>query len=274
MRRVAYTIVLILTCAVFAPSTVLAETVLWDTAHDGGVGFFEDYGQLADALAGSYQGPFTFETGSSFNQLGNSLFGWNYDAVVISVLSSTESAYTAAEVAKITEFVNDGGGLLIMGDNPSTPNANIQPVASAFGVELGIENLSTGGLTTSNFDDSDSLFGLLFDDIWPFDSIDTYVDTMYFQSPGQISAASPSAEIGWVNASSRALIASANYGEGYVVTVGDASFLKNDYFGNADNLQFAINTFGLLTPAKHNPEPATVMLLGLGSLVLVRRKKR
>ena len=274
MRRVAYTVMLILTCALFAPSTVLAETVLWDTAHDGGVGFFDDYGQLADSLAGSYQGPFTFETGSSLNQLGNSLFGWNYDAVVISVLSSTASAYSPAEVAKITEFVNDGGGLLIMGDNPSTPNANIQPVASAFGVELGIENLSTGGLSTSNFDDSDPLFGLLFDDVWPYDSIDTYVDTLYFQAPGEINATSPANEIGWVNASNRALIASTNYGEGYVVTVGDASFLKNDYFSNADNMQFAVNTFGLLTPAMHNPEPATVMLLGLGSLVLVRRKKR
>jgi hypothetical protein len=265
---------LVLICAFLAPSTAFGETVLWDTAHDSGVGFFDDYGQFADALAGSYQGPFTFETGSSINQLGNSIFGWNYDAVVISVLSSGAGAYTPAEVAKLTSFVNDGGGLLIMGDNPSTPNANIQSVASAFGVELGIENLSTGGLTTSNFDDSDPLFGLLFDDIWPDDSIDTYVDTLYFQAPGQISADSPSTEIGWVDASSRALIASTHYGEGYVVTVGDASFLKNDYFNNADNKQFAINTFGLLTPAKHNPEPATVMLLGLGSLVLARRKKR
>lgn len=274
MRRVAYTIMLILTCAFFAPSTALAETVLWDTAHDSGVGFFDDYGELANSLAGSYQGPFTFETGSSLNQLGNSIFGWNYDAVVISVLSSTAGTYTSAEVAKLTEFVNDGGGLLIMGDNPSTPNANIQPIASAFGVELGVANLSTSGLTTSNFDGSDPLFGLLFDDIWPDDSIDTYVDTLFFQAPGQISANSPSTEIGWVDASSRALVAAANYGEGYVITVGDASFLKNDYFNNADNRQFAINTFGLLTPAKHNPEPATVVLLGLGSLVLIRRKKR
>ncbi len=61
-------------------------------------------------------------------------------------------------------------------------------------------------------------------------------------------------------------------GQGRVVVLGDSSLWTVsdnwDYFHEADNAEFSLNTFEYLAI----PEPVTVLLLGLGGLVLLRKR--
>jgi hypothetical protein len=54
-------------------------------------------------------------------------------AFVVNFGSNWYSDYFSAEATAIEDFVEDGGGLIVMGDNSYCPNANINPVAQRFG---------------------------------------------------------------------------------------------------------------------------------------------
>ena len=178
----------------------------------------------------------------------------SYEVIVVCGASSDDTSYTAAEVSRISNFVQSGGGLLIMGDNLDCPNANIEPVASIFGVSLALSDVEpydtyTGNLATH----------IIFEN----------VGEIYMRAAGEISASTPSAEVAWQEGTGKGLVAVGTYGNGRVVTLGDFNiFAEEEYYYNVDNRQFSINTFQYLAV----PEPATILLFSLGGLFLRRRR--
>ena len=128
------------------PSAVFSYTVLWDTSHGvyvsstfGGDGYQPSqdgyYQTLAEHLGNN---DFTIDI-TSQGFLTDDPSG--YDVIVVCLTSAFYSSYTSTEVERIVDFVDNGGGLLIMGDMQAAPNANIQPVASEFGITLGLSNV-------------------------------------------------------------------------------------------------------------------------------------
>ncbi len=163
----------------------------------------------------------------------------NYDIIVICLGSSWYGTYSAAQVEAIKIFVENGGGLLIIGENTSGPNLNINPVANAFGVTCGISFL------------------------WPFDLYITDLSThpifdnvtqIYYRMAGEISADPPSEYVATYDGFGVAAIAEVESGK--VVVLGDVNCWDNVYIGNAGNQLFAENTFKWL--ATRRPQEVSV----------------
>lgn len=245
------------------PSAVLSYTVLWDTSHGvyvsstfGGDGYqpsqYGYYQTLAEHLS-HYD--FTVDT-TSRGFLSDDPGG--YDVIVVCLTSAFNSSYTSAEVERIVDFVDDGGGLLIMGDRPLAPNANIQPVASEFGITLGSSDLSPFEITTSDLTGHPIFDG---------------VDEMFMYAAGELSTNTPAFPVAWQEETEKTIAAVAQYGQGRVVALGDCTLwswvnMYEERFYTADNPQFAVSTFTYLAV----PEPATLLLLVLGAALLRKRR--
>jgi len=242
------------TMVVVMPVVVQAKAVLWDTSRDSGFDNYLLYSDIINHLETNKSISVERNTGDFLSTDLSS-----YDALVISVLTSRESEYSSAEVTKITDFINSGGGLLIMGDNSSVPNSNIQPIASQFGLSLGASSPNPVPFVLS-LDDSHPIFD--------------GVSQLHFQGPGQLLVSTPSVELAWVDDGglNKSLVAAAKLGSSNVITIGDADMMMNSYYTLQDNLKFSENTFEYITsPA---PEPSTLVLLSLGICGLLRSKVR
>jgi hypothetical protein len=246
----------------WTPSTTFSYTVLWDTSH--GVFVSPSYPDDGYQPSGYYQelvnhlgsNGFTVETTSEGFTSENLAA---HDVAVVCVGSAADSAYTAQEVTYLTEFVAAGGGLLIMGDQQRLRlNENVQPVASAFDITLGVSELFAGALLVTDLATHSTFDG---------------VSEVYMYAPGELSASEPASEIAW-DADKKAVIASALYGEGRVVALGDINLWSwvaegEQNFYQADNPQFSVSTFTYLAV----PEPASILLLAAGGLIAARKRR-
>ena len=241
---------------VLTPLTVSSYTVLWDTSHgvyvspeDGGNGF---------QPSGYYQ-PLTQHLGDNGFTIDTTSDGFlvddpgEYDVIVVCLASAYYSVYTPAEVERIVSFVDDGGGLLLMGDQQLNPNANIQPVASQFGIGLGISTLAPYEIYTS-----DLASHFIFD----------AVNQIFMYAAGELSASGPASPAAWQEETPyKPIVAVAQYGQGRVVALSDCSLWTAseywDYFSMADNPEFSLNTFNYLAV----PEPGTLLLFALGAVM-------
>lgn len=206
--------------------------ILWDLTH----GVYLDYepsgrySSLVSLLHGLGFSVQTTDTGLDTVDLSQ------YDILVICLESAWYGAYTASEAAAIASFVAQGGGLLIMGENTSGPNGNINPVANAFGTTCGISF------------------------IWPFDlyitdlathPIFNKVSEIYYRSAGEITVFPPAELV--ASYEDYGVAAVAEVDDGKVVILGDSNCWDNMYIGYADNQLFAENTFKWLTTIKKLP---------------------
>ena len=198
--------------------------VLWDLTHGVHISYQPSgyYSTLVSVL--SRKG-YTIET----TDAGILNIDLNeYDVLVICLGSAWDSAYTTGEVTAITNFVENGGGLLIMGDNTGCPNSNINPVSQAFGTTCGIGEIAD---TISNL-----ALHPIFEGVNQFETA----------CAAEIDGVFPSEEVAW-DVSDRAAVTAATYRCGKVVTTGDINLWDNSYISNADNQLFAENTFDWLT---------------------------
>ena len=244
------------------PSTLFSYTVLWDTSHGvyvsgtyGGDGYQPSqngyYHELAEHLS---QNDFTVDTTSDGLLIDDPE---GYDVVVVCLTSAFYSSYTAAEVARIADFVYAGHGLLIMGDSQAAPNNNIQPVASEFGITLGCSDLIPFPVYISDFSDHIIFSG---------------VEEIFMYAAAESSVSGPASAVAWQEGTGKTIAAVAQYGQGRVVALGDCSLWSwvetyEENFYEVDNPKFSVNTFTYLAV----PEPATFLLVGLG-IVLFRKR--
>ena len=255
-----------------APSAVFSYTVLWDTSHGvfvsptfGGDGYQPSqngyYQKLAEHLGNN---DFTIDI-TSQGFLNDDPGG--YDVIVVCLTSAFYSTYTSAEVERIVDFVDDGGGLLIMGDLKATPNANIQPVASEFGITLGLSNVVSDRPNTYEVYTSE------LDLAHPVLSDFATGDEIFVYAAGELSVTEPALPVVWQEGTGKIIVAISQYGKGRVATLGDCSLWSwveahEEYFYEANNPQFAVGTFTYLAV----PEPATLLILGLGAVLFIRKR--
>jgi hypothetical protein len=266
--------VILIVFVLLASTSAFSYTVLWDTSHGvyvsstfGGDGYQPSqngyYHALAEHLGNNN---FTVDT-TSQGFLNDDPAG--YDVIVVCLTSAFLSSYTSEEVDRIVDFVNDGGGLLIMGDLQTTPNANIQPVASEFGITLGLSNVISDRsnvyeVYTSELDLSHPV-------------LDNFAtgDEIFMYAAGELSVTGPAFPVVWQEGTGKTIAAVAQYGQGRVVALGDCSLWSwveahDKYFDEANNRQFAVSTFNYLAV----PEPATLLLLSLGAILLRKRSSK
>ena len=118
-------------------------SVLWDLSHGvAGDGLYQPSDGYTSLALGLQANGFSVDT-TSAGFIAGGLSG--YDAAVVCLGSAYESAYSTEEIELITNFVNSGGGLIIMGGHPFSPNENISALAGEFGVSVGL-----GSSTISN----------------------------------------------------------------------------------------------------------------------------
>jgi len=199
----------------------VSGNVLWDLYH----GVYLDY-----EPAGRYSNLVSLLATSGFSIDANdsgvlALDLNNYDIIVINVASAWDSAYSTEEITAITNFVNNGGGLLILGDNAGCPNANINPLAQAYGTTLGLSNVEPLDTFVTDFTSHPIFNG---------------VSELYMRAAGEIDGTPPSEEVSWYG--SLPLVAIASEG-GNVAMLGEFSLWENIYIDTSDNQLFAINTF-------------------------------
>ena len=209
-----------------ASQSTSGGNILWDITH--GVYSYEPSGNfslLTGLLNSAGYNVMTTDAGVDNVDLST------YDILVICEGSAKISSYTTSEIDAISQFVNQGGGLLILGDNASCSNENINPLAEEFGISLGLSTIEPYDLYFSNFTSLEIFEG---------------INEIYYRAAGEISASAP-AEIEAFTSNNEGVIASNVSHPGRVLALGDINVWDNEYITNVDNQAFAENVFNWLS---------------------------
>ncbi len=215
-------------------SIALNKRVLWDLTHGVYLGYEPSnyYTSLVSLLGAK---GYTVET------INNGILNVDlnqYGVLVINLGSSYYSAYSPEEVQAISNYVQNGGGLLVMGDNIGTPNQNINPVAQQFGTTAGVSDLQPDDLYINNFIQHPIFNG---------------VTQFIYRAAGEIDALAPSEEIAWAG-NLGALSVVNNYNLGKVVLTGDINFADNTYITQENNQLLSENIFDWLSVPNQVPD--------------------
>ena len=197
-------------------TSALRETaqVYWDLSHTprkGSDGTYEPSGLFSDLASALRDASINVQSGS--NDI-TSLNLDQYDVLVICATSSYGTPYSVAESIVIGEYVDRGGGLIILAEDATFTN-NISQVAGYFNVSVAIST----GVYDAKPDSSHS--------------ISEGVSSLYFYNGGLIKK----------SGSTDALIISEPSGSGRLVVIGDSNLFDNRWLSKSDNKGFALNVF-------------------------------
>ncbi|HNW60272.1 MAG TPA: choice-of-anchor D domain-containing protein [bacterium] len=212
-----------------ARESVAAGNVLWDLTHGVYLQYepANRYSMICDSLRARR---YTVATTSNISAADLSA----YTVLVISLGSAWEGSYTTAERDKIVAFVQKGGGLLVMGDNPQfCPDGNLALITETFGITLGLSNQDEYSLT--GFSDHYICGGLT---------------RLNWQAWGDLGVNAPASAI-ILGRYNRIGVAVAEAGAGRVVVTGDINFCDNEYHLNYDNKLLTYNIFDWLAQSTH-----------------------
>lgn len=200
--------------------------VIWDTTHtprEGEIGFYtpdEVYSRLRSLLSGKQ----IRLTGGSISRLEE------YDAVVIAAYSFWGESLSDSEAANIYDYVANGGGLILLGDQSKAPD-RIENLARLLGIRLAQEPILTDVV-----------------DIYPHPITDGVYLIHFYQGGGLYLGDSGFELIG--ASFNTPAIAAGKIGNGRIVAIGDCNVFDNRWIGSADNIQFALNVFLWVTGIK------------------------
>lgn len=152
-----------------------------------------------------------------------------YDMLII---NTPETVFYESEVVAVTDWVADGGGLFILGDNSvfTQENDNLNYLMSNFSLWINTaEVYSIFDFTTTDFE---------------FHPIIEGIGGIFFSGGSYVNYTGPAYPIVWDN--SNAVVAGQEFGLGRVILAADINYLGN-YIDNSDNHQLGINTANWLT---------------------------
>ena len=179
--------------------------------------------------------------------------------MVIADGSDGLSLYATEELDAISEFVRDGGGLLIMSDvNGSSGTARMQQVLGLFGAQVLSHGFSVNDVYSTSLIPHPALAG---------------VNEIYLRYSSVIS---PGVLTPYAFHRSEPMFAAGEVGRGRVALIADGDLFTAapgvfPYFDRADNRQFAASTFAYLAV----PEPSQIALpLSAAFLLLQWRANR
>ena len=199
--------------------------ILWDLSH-GVISNYTPAGRysvLAGLLASSGSNITITDQGIQNVDLTQ------YCVLVICVGSAWGSAYTSGEVADIVAYVNQGGGLLVMADNPDTPaELNLNPVTQAFGTSVAVSLPVPFDLVFTNLAAHEIFAG---------------VNEVTFQAAGELVGVVPSVEAAWTSLDEAMITV---FNPHSVVVTGDINFADNNYINQYDNQALIMNIFDWL----------------------------
>jgi hypothetical protein len=199
--------------------TARQHHVVWDTTHGVYLNYYPQtrYSTLLTMLSDS---GYTIDVcGTGINNIDLE----QYDVIVLCLATSWYSAYSQVEVDSLyayygrgrqrviltgdmnfcentyigiadnTAFIynvfdwlaTSGGGILILGDNPGCPNANINPVNDTFAMQSGVAGLNPSDLYFTNFGAYTIFNG---------------ITQIYYRAAGAIAAATPATVAAWTSA--------------------------------------------------------------------------
>jgi len=156
-----------------------------------------------------------------------------YDLLII---TAPNVNFTASEVSTVTNWINNGGNLLILGIRWSSGDfgeraENINYLLSSFDLKI---NTSDSGSAVVNYSNEH-----------PTIESCSVLDCSY-SLPGLITYEGSATPI-WGNDVNNIIIGAQEYGNGRVILSADLFFLRDTYIVNDDNLQYAINMVNWLT---------------------------
>jgi hypothetical protein len=222
------------------PQVVPSYNVLWDFTHGMHIDYCPSgrYSELV-ALLGS-EGFSVDSTSAGIDNIDLS----GYDVLVISVTSSWYSSYTPQEVAAAQDFVNNGGAILVMGENTDCPNENVNPITQALGTTCGVSYLTDLDLILTNFSGHSMFNG---------------ISEVYFRAAGELEVTGPSTEEAWDQYGYAALT---SVNDCQMIVTGDCNFCDNTYIDNCDNRAFIVNVFNCLATCEVTCDQPILELCG------------
>ncbi len=211
--------------ATMLATTAWAGQLFWDISH-GPFGNFDPNGEYNQIVQQLEQNDFTLIE-SDESVIENGL--WDADILVISVLSNYDTPYTAAEVERIINFVNAGGGLIVLGDNSAANPNNILPVLEPF------------HMLAARGDDLEDPMNFIDHELFQG------VATIGFRNGGAVEGDEENGAIVMAtdNNDLGGIVINETF-RGKVLLFGDADFWANQLYNAFDNSALALNSFNLL----------------------------
>ncbi len=219
-----YILLILIGLCSFTTTSWSTTRILWDASHTP-LGRYTPYGeyfQLKQMLEAS-----DFIVVTQQDILTRQTL-WEYDILVISILSNYENPYTASEIDNILEFSRIGG-IIILGDNSAVRRRNLEGLLNAFGLRAAMD------------DQIGNLVNLINSPI--FEGVDSVV-FRYGSTVGSV----PGGNNGRILATDRNNRAGIVQYQpwGRVLLIGDADLWTNSLIFEAGNAQLAMNCFNFV----------------------------